>query len=109
MPKAKLSIILAFLLPTIPAPSNAQGYCLEPPEPFLDALSRNDPLYGTARDEAQRYFEDMEDYLRCLEHERAAAYARLTRNYQIFQQNFKNEAAFEYNLDDDRRRENRTR
>lgn len=72
------------------------GVCLGPIEPFPYKLSKTDPLYGAARDEHQKYFEDIEDYVKCLAEERAAAIAVFKNSYQLFRENFGSDAVFRY-------------
>ena len=87
--------LLTALLVLSPARSLAQGYgCLEPVEPYAYDLSKSDPLYETARDEFQIYLEDLERYLRCLEHERAFAYQRLSKGLKTFQELYGKDAVF---------------
>lgn len=72
------------------------GSCLGPIEPFPYKLSEADPLYEAARDEHQKYLEDIEGYVKCLDEERAAAIAAFKDSYKLFRENFGSDAVFRY-------------
>lgn len=72
------------------------GSCLTPIETFPYKLDRNDPLYETALEDHQRYLEEMEDYVNCLERERGAALVELRTSFNLFMQNFGKDAVLKY-------------
>ena len=43
--------------------------CYLPVEPYPYKLEKSDPLYDTARDDHQRYLEELESYVNCLDWE----------------------------------------
>lgn len=71
-------------------------YCFPPDDPFPYKLSKSDPLYDAARGEHQAHLEAMEDYVNCLDRERAAAFALLQSSYDLFMENFGRDAVFRY-------------
>lgn len=72
------------------------GGCFGPIEPFPYKLSKTDPLYNAAREEHQKYLEDIEGYVKCLDEERAAAIAVFKNSYHLFRENFGGDAVFRY-------------
>lgn len=78
------------------------GNCLAPIETYPYKLNRSDPLYETARDDHQRYLEEMEAYINCLERERRDALSELQTSFRLFQQNFGKDAVFQYGQSRDR-------
>lgn len=72
------------------------GSCYAPAEPFPYKLEKSDPLFETARDEHQRYLEDLEDYVNCLDQERAGALAALRGSFDLFLSNFGENAVLKY-------------
>lgn len=77
------------------APVTAQrGECYLPEKPIDYGLARTDPLYEFARDEFQTYLEELEAYLRCLEHERSTAFYELRDGYEEFQRIYGADAVF---------------
>ena len=72
------------------------GDCLAPAETYPYKLDRGDPLYETARQDHQRYLEEMESYVNCLDRERSAALAELKTSFRLFRQNFGKDAVFRY-------------
>lgn len=70
--------------------------CLTPVETYPYRLDRSDPLYETAREDHQRYLEEMEDYVNCLDRERRNALAELQSSFRLFRQNFGKDAVFRY-------------
>jgi hypothetical protein len=75
------------------------GDCYAPPEPFGDKLSKSDPLYEAARQEHQEYLEDLEDYVNCLDRERGAALGDLRSSFNLFVENFGDDAVLRYKND----------
>lgn len=72
------------------------GACYAPSEPFSYKLAKSDPLYETARDEHQRYLEDLEDYVNCLDLERNGAFEALRSSFDLFIANFGKDAVLKY-------------
>ena len=72
------------------------GSCFAPEEPFPYKLNTTDPLYETAREEHQRYLEEMEAYVNCLDRERSQALSELKASFHLFQHNFGKNAVFQY-------------
>lgn len=72
------------------------GSCLTPVETYPYQLPKSDPLYETARKDHQRYLEEMEDYVNCLDRERGTALAELRASFNLFLKNFGRDAAFKY-------------
>lgn len=72
------------------------GACYTPVEPFLYKLDKSDPLYDTARDEHQRYLEELEDYVNCLDRKRSEAIDALRTSFNLFKSNFGLDAVFKY-------------
>lgn len=97
-------LIVAFsllaILPNHPAIAQSLyggvGSCFPPDEPFPYKLSRSDPLYDTARDEHQRYLEQMEDYVNCLDRERGVALGELRTSFNQFKNYFGKDAVLRY-------------
>lgn len=75
------------------------GNCFPPIEPFPYKLSKSDPLYNAARDEHQKYLEDIENYVNCLSQERSSALAIFKKSFRTFQDNFGKDAVFRYSND----------
>lgn len=75
---------------------DGMGSCLPPEQPFPYKLNKSDPLYDTARNEHQRYLEDMEDYINCLDRERVDALNELTTSFNLFRENFGKDGVFIY-------------
>lgn len=84
-------------------PSLANAECFLPEEPFPYKLTKSDPLYETSRDEHQRYLEDLEAYVKCLDQERAYAFEQLRSSFQLFNDNFGKDAV--YRIIDERDRD----
>lgn len=72
------------------------GSCYAPAEPFEYKLEKSDPLYDTARDEHQRYLEELEDYINCLDLERSGALTELRSSFDLFIDNFGQDAVLRY-------------
>jgi len=72
------------------------GDCLPPIETYPYKLERSDPLYDTAREDHQRYLEEMEAYVNCLDRERSEALFELQASFRLFKQNFGKDAVFRY-------------
>lgn len=72
------------------------GSCYAPVEPFPYKLEKTDPLYETARDEHQRYLEELESYVNCLDQERAGAFEELRASFDLFMENFGRDAVLKY-------------
>lgn len=72
------------------------GSCLTPAETYPYKLSKSDPLYDTAREDHQRYLEEMEDYVNCLDRERGAALDELRTSFDLFLKNFGRDAVLQY-------------
>lgn len=72
------------------------GDCLAPAETYPYKLERSDPLYETARKDHQRYLEEMEAYVNCLDRERSEALVELQASFRLFKQNFGKDAVFRY-------------
>jgi len=72
------------------------GSCYAPAEPFGYKLEKSDPLYDTARDEHQRYLEELEDYINCLDLERSGALNELRSSFDLFLDNFGEDAVLRY-------------
>jgi len=72
------------------------GTCYAPLEPFGYKLEKSDPLYDTARDEHQRYLEELEDYINCLDLERRGALTELRSSFDLFLDNFGEDAVLRY-------------
>lgn len=70
--------------------------CLPPLRPYPYKLEQADPLYATAREEHQAHLEGMEDYVNCLDRERAVALAQLHLSYRLFKTNFGDDAVLSY-------------
>jgi len=76
--------------------SGSLGVCLAPAETYPYRLDRSDPLYQTAIDDHQRYLGEMEDYVNCLDRERAAALEDLRASFDLFIKNFGEDAVLNY-------------
>ena len=72
------------------------GSCYAPAEPFGYKLEKSDPLYDTARDDHQRYLEALEDYINCLDLERSGALTELRSSFDLFIDNFGEDAVLRY-------------
>lgn len=72
------------------------GTCLQPIETYPYKLSKDDPLYQTARDDHQRYLEELEDYVNCLDRERSEALHELRASFNLFMENFGRDAVLKY-------------
>lgn len=72
------------------------GSCYAPAEPFEYKLEKSDPLYDTARDEHQRHLEALEDYINCLDLERSDALTELRSSFDLFIDNFGEDAVLRY-------------
>lgn len=72
------------------------GTCLTPIETFGYKLDKSDPLYDTAREDHQRYLEELEDYVNCLDRERSQALADLRSSFDLFMENFGRDAVLKY-------------
>ena len=72
--------------------------CYLPVEPYPYKLEKSDPLYDTARDDHQRYLEELESYVNCLDWERTAALHQLKSSFELFQENFGNDAVLKYGV-----------
>lgn len=81
-------------------PGSASADCFLPEEPFPFKLDKSDPLYEAARDEHQEYLEQLEEYVQCLDQERAYTFNELKSSYRLFQENFGKDAV--YRIIDDR-------
>ncbi|MEM8863321.1 MAG: hypothetical protein AAGD96_33845 [Chloroflexota bacterium] len=78
--------------------SHGQEICATPMEPFdIEINKKQEPdLYEFIRSQYQRYLEEMETYLRCLEQERKFGLERLTKINKQFQDKFGDDAVFRY-------------
>lgn len=85
------ALVAMFVTP----PARAE-VCLEPPPPFPYALERSDPLYAAALDDHRRYLEALEDYVNCLERERAAAFTAFREASDRFHRFFGDDAVLVY-------------
>ncbi len=103
--KALCSVIFSFWFPlSVNAQDNSLpvslidglGSCYAPAEPFEYKLEKSDPLYDTARDEHQRYLEELEDYINCLDLKRSAALTELRTSFDLFIDNFGEDAVLRY-------------
>jgi len=72
------------------------GACLQPIEAYPYKLTKDDPLYQTARDDYQRYLEELEDYVNCLDRERSEALRELRASFDLFVENFGRDAVLKY-------------
>ncbi|MEM7289139.1 MAG: hypothetical protein AAF412_02005 [Pseudomonadota bacterium] len=72
------------------------GGCLSPVESYPYKLPKDDPLYETAREDHQRYLEELEDYVNCLDQERGTALAELRASFNLFMENFGRDAVLKY-------------
>ncbi len=72
------------------------GACYTPAETYPYKLERSDPLYQTAREDHQRYLEEMEDYVNCLDRERSEALNELRTSFDSFLKNFGRDAVLKY-------------
>lgn len=72
------------------------GGCLTPVETYPYKLDRSDPFYQAALEDHQRYLEELEDYVNCLDHERASAWAELRASFDLFMKNFGRDAVLKY-------------
>lgn len=70
--------------------------CLPPDDPYPYKLSKSDPLYDTARDEHQHHLESLENYVNCLDRERGAALDQLRSSFNLFLDNFGEDAVLKY-------------
>ena len=91
-----------------PAISQAQiDSCLEPAEPYPYKVDKkaDAEFYNFIRKEFQTYFEDMEEYMRCLEHQRRNAHTKMQDYYRLWQRNFGPDAGFHYEALPEKRRD----
>lgn len=58
--------------------------CYQPVETYPYKLDRAGPLYETARTDHQRYLEEMETYVNCLDRERSNALHELQSSFRLF-------------------------
>lgn len=72
------------------------GYCFSPEEPFAFKLDKSDELYETARDEHQRYLEELEQHVKCLDEERTNAISEFKSSFKLFTENYGEDAVFRY-------------
>ena len=72
------------------------GSCFTPVESYPYKLDRSDPLYQTALEDHQRYLEELEDYVNCLDQERSSALAELRASFDLFMANFGEDAVLRY-------------
>lgn len=104
-PLTYLAVLI--LLPAATNPVNAQpptgtshlggvGGCIPPEPPYPYKLSKTDPLYETALRDHQASMEGLEDYLNCIEHERERAYTELENSFDLFIDNFGEDAVLKY-------------
>ena len=70
--------------------------CLPPDDPYPYKLPKSDPLYDTARDEHQEHLESLEKYVNCLDRERGAALDQLRSSFNLFLNNFGEDAVLKY-------------
>ncbi|MDD9908536.1 MAG: hypothetical protein OXR62_02485 [Ahrensia sp.] len=70
--------------------------CLAPIETYPYRLDKSDPLYETAREDHQRHLDEMEDYVNCLDRERGAALDQLRASFDLFLENFGEDAVLDY-------------
>ena len=73
--------------------------CDPPVEAYPYKLASDDPLYQTALKDHQRYLEELEAYVNCLERERAAALGELGSSFELFMENFGKDAVLSYAAD----------
>ncbi|MCP4072169.1 MAG: hypothetical protein GY742_10585 [Hyphomicrobiales bacterium] len=89
-------LVICLTARTVAVMANDVGVCYPPVDPFPDKLSKSDPLYQTALEEHQRHLEDMEDYVNCLDRERAVAFSQLKTSFDLFLDNFGEDAVLKY-------------
>lgn len=77
------------------------GACYQPVETYPFKLDKSDPLYETARADHQRFLEEMEAYVNCLDKERIAALNAFRASYDLFVTNFGADAVFRYGPNED--------
>ncbi|KPB00655.1 hypothetical protein [Ahrensia marina] len=77
------------------------GACYQPAETYPFKLDNSDPLYETARADHQRFLEEMEGYVNCLDKERLAALNAFRASYDLFVTNFGADAVFRYGPSED--------
>ena len=70
--------------------------CLPPDDPYPYKLPKSDPLYDTARDEHQEHLESLEKYVNCLDRERGVALDQLRSSFDLFLDNFGEDAVLKY-------------
>lgn len=70
--------------------------CFPPTDPYPYRLEKSDPFYKTARREHQSHLEAMEDYVNCLDRARAAAFNGLRASFNLFLENFGEDAILSY-------------
>lgn len=75
---------------------NGASYCYIPSETYSFKLDKSDPLYETARDDHQRYLEELEQYVRCLDEERKNAISEFKLSFKLFTENYGKDAVFRY-------------
>lgn len=75
---------------------NGAGYCYVPVEAFEFHLPKSDPIYEAARDDHQRYLEELEQYIKCLDEERLNAVSEFKKSFRAFQDNYGQDAVFRY-------------
>lgn len=81
------------------------GSCLTPVETYPYKLPKSDPLYETALADHQRYLEELEDYVNCLDRERSSALAELRASFDQFMSNFGKDAVLKYAAEHEAARE----
>lgn len=77
------------------------GACYQPAETYPFKLDKSDPLYETARADHQRFLEEMEAYVNCLDKERIAALNAFRASYDLFVTNFGADAVLRYGPSED--------
>ena len=108
----KFLVCLVPLLPAGVSPTLAQdsitssqlggvGGCLPPEPPYPYKLAKTDPLYETARLSHQQHMEGLEEYLNCIERERERAYEELEQSFDLFVDNFGDDAVLRYAIERD--------
>lgn len=75
---------------------NGAGFCFVPTETFTFKIDKSDPLYETARDDHQRYLEELEQYVKCLDEERKHAISEFRSSFKLFTENYGKDAVFRY-------------
>lgn len=101
-----LLMVLAILVSALPAKAsesvkhvalvNGAGFCYIPVETFTFKIDKSDPLYETARDDHQRYLEELEQYVKCLDDERKQAVSEFRSSFKLFTENYGKDAVMRY-------------